>query len=201
MKTRITLTLLIISSLVFLSELKSQEVSISKPVFGVRLLANYNSIKTSSKNLSVLSLVPGVFIEYNEHLDLHFGIIYAHLFNPFWNSYTLYSPNAVGLAIGNRITSNELIKNMKIFNEWNVSITRVGYKTTNSHFQESELQSEALWVFNFSLGADYKLKEKLHISAGAGVGITNKQYGIFSEKIFLSPFLGIDYRFGIPKKN
>ena len=89
---------------------------------------------------------------------------------------------------------------MKIFNEWNVSVTKVGYRTTNSHFQESELQSEALWVFNFSLGADYKLQEKLHISAGAGLGINNKQYGIFSEMLLLTPFLGIDYRFGGIKK-
>jgi len=58
-----------------------------------------------------------------------------------------------------------------------------------------------LWAFSLSMGADYQLNNRFHINAGAGLGINNKQYGIFSEMLLLTPFLGIDYRFeGIKKK-
>jgi hypothetical protein len=198
MKSRYVAFFLILVIPALITKSKAQEVTKSKPVFGVRLLTNFNSFDVNPR-LNVMVLMPEAFIEFNEHLDMHIGIIYAHIFNPAWYSQTYYRPNTVGLAFGNRITSDELIKNIKIYNEWNISVTRESYKTTNSHFQESEMQSEALWVFNFSLGADYKLREKLHISTGVGVGITNERYGIFSE-ILLSPFLSFDYRIGCNKK-
>jgi hypothetical protein len=202
MKIRYVAIFLILVIPALISESKAQEVSDSKPVLGVRFTANYASISTGvrySRNFRVLSSIPSVFVEFNKHLDFHIGMVYAHLLNPHWFENSSFEQDAFGLSLGCKLTSNDHIRNLKLMGQVDLSATKVGFKQTNSHYQDFVVE-KLLWVSSLSMGADYQLNNKFHLNAGYSVGFASGEYYDLN-KIILSLFLGVDYRFGNLKKN
>jgi hypothetical protein len=50
-------------------------------------------------------------------------------------------------------------------------------------------------AFSLSFGLDYQINNKIGITAGPSFGITSGRYDFF-----ISPFIGIEYRFGTNKE-
>lgn len=197
MKTKLAEIFLLIAFFVFITESKAQENSKAKPVFGVRYTANYFSIpfRNNSDNYKVLSSIPSVFVEFNKRFDLHIGMVYAHLFNPQWVNQVYYEPDAFGLTLGSRVTLIDLKKDLSLKGQMDGSVSNIRFKNTNSHNQEGRMLTEMRWALSLSFGVDYQLNNKIDIIAGSSFGITSGRYDFF-----ISPFLGIDYRFGTAKK-
>ncbi|MFH1120582.1 MAG: hypothetical protein V1775_12230 [Bacteroidota bacterium] len=105
----------------------------------------------------------------------------------------------MGLTTGTRINFPVHIKNLRFFGQLDGSVTEVRFITTNSHFQESDLQTKLIWACSLSPGVDYQIYNRFHVSTGCSLGFTSGHYNVFNE-VMLSPFLGIDYRFGTLKK-
>jgi hypothetical protein len=201
MKTRCTVIILLLVFPAMISESIAQEVTKSKPVFGIRYTANYASIPTGvsySKNFKVLSSIPSVFVEFNKQFDFHIGMVYAHLLNPHWFEYSSFEQNAFGLSLGCRLTSRNNIRNLRLIGQVDLSASKVGFKQTNSHFQDFMVK-KILWVPGLSMGGDYQLNNKFHMSAGCSAGLAIGEY-YHLNKIIPSLFLGVDYRFGCLKK-
>jgi hypothetical protein len=185
----------------FPNPLSAQENLKAKPVLGVRFTANYALIPTGvsySKNFRVLSSIPSVCVEFNKHLDFHIGMVYAHLLNPHWFENSSFEQDTFGLSMGCRLTSIDHIKNLRLMGQADISATNVGFKQTNSHFQEN-MTKKLLWVYSLSAGADYQLNNKFHLNTGFSMGIASGEYYKLNELI-LTLFLGVDYRFGNLKK-
>lgn len=200
MKIRYVAIFLIIVIPVLISESVAQEITKSKPVLGVRFTSNYSTILTrkTSLNFRILSSVPSVFVEFNEHMDFHAGVVYARLLNPHWVDQSSFETEAMGLTLGYRLITMDHIKNLRLTGQADVSVTKVGFKQTNSHSQEG-VRKELLWVYSLSMGADYQLNNKFHLSAGCSLSLPFP-YRSHLDKIIPSLFMGLDYRFGIQKK-
>lgn len=179
--------------------LSAQEVSPPKAVFGIRYTANYVYLKgddVPQDYFHVLNSQPAVFVEFNQHHEVHVGVVLAHLFNPSWINRVYYQDNARGLFIGYRYFFNETTsKGLRIFGQIDGSCTVVKYTTFGLGSGVSRLITSNLWGGGISFGADYKLTKHISLSAGVGAGFTSGiSYQPF-ETILVSPFLGIDYRF------
>jgi len=200
MKTLSFPILVIMILMCFPNHLPAQEIPKIRPVFGIRYTANYFSIPSGNSldYYRVLSSIPSVFVEFNKHFDLHIGMVYAHLFNPHWVDLVYYNPNAFGLSYGSRFTIIELNKNLRIQGQIDGSIANIRFRNGNSHQQVFGLVADMRWALSFSFGLDYQLTNKIGLTAGPSVGIASgRSAGITSGRsdFFISPFLGIDYRF------
>lgn len=184
----------------YAGQLSAQEASKLQPVIGIRYTANYNSLKTNAynDNFRVLSSIPSVFVKFNNH-DFHFGIVFSHLYNASWLDNILYEPDALGLNIGYRYNSMEIRKNLRIFGQLDASVIKLKYTESQLGGNNYSTLEQRLWAGNFSMGAGYRLADKLHLSAGIGLGTTTGLYGYFNGIIF-TPFLGIEYRFNCSEK-
>lgn len=180
------------------SLLSAQEVPAPKAVFGLRITANYTFIKTEEfyDNYHVLSSQPAVFVEFNQKHEVHAGVILAHMINPSWYDHIYYQENASGLFLGYRYIFNEAVRNLRIFGQIDGSYTFVKYRTSSlgSGVSKHLIKSNLLGG-HISFGADYKLAKHITLLAGAGAGCTITDISEQFDKMMLSPFLGIDYRF------
>jgi len=178
-------------------ESRALKIIKSKPVFGIRCTANYFSIPSgySSDNFNVLSSIPTVFVEFNKRFDVHIGMVYAHLFNPRWVYMVYYKPDAFGLTLGSRVTLIDFKKDLSLKGQMDGSIANIKFKNTNSHHQEGRMLTEMRWALSLSFGIDYQINDKIGITSGPSFGITSGRYDLF-----ISPFIGIEYRFGCTKK-
>ena len=180
------------------SFLSAQEKPPPKVVFGLRITANYTYFKTEEfqDNYHVLSSQPAVFVDFIQKHEVHAGVILAHMINPSWYNRVYYQENASGLFIGYRYTFNEAVTNLRIFGQIDGSCTFAKYRTFSlgSGISENLIKSN-LFGGHISFGADYKLSKHISFLAGAGAGFTITNSSEQFDKMSLSPFLGIDYRF------
>ena len=180
------------------SFLSAQEVPAPKAVFGLRITANYTCFKTEEfhNNYQVLSSQPAVFVEFNQHHEVHAGVILAHMINPSWYDHIYYQENASGLFIGYRYIFNEAVRNLRIFGQIDGSWTFAKFRGSSlgsgiyDHLSKSNLIGG-----HISFGADYKLAKHITLSAGAGAGFIISDISEQFDKMLISPFIGIDYRF------
>ena len=180
------------------SFLSAQEVPPPKAVFGLRITANYTFIKTEEfyDNYHVLSSQPAVFVEFNQKHEVHAGVILAHMINPSWYDHVYYQENASGLFIGYRYIFNEAAKNLRIFGQIDGSCTFAKFRGSSlgsgiyDHLSKSNLIGG-----HISFGADYKLTKHITLLAGVGAGFIITDVSEQFDKMLISPFLGIDYRF------
>ncbi len=180
------------------SYLSAQEVPPPKAVFGIRYTANYSYFHTDGfqDNYHVLTSLPAAFVEFNQKHELHAGVILAHLINPSWYYGEYYQENASGLFIGYRYNFNEAAKNLRIFGQLDGSCTFAKFRGSSlGSGIYDHLSKSNLFGVHISFGADYKLSKHISLSAGAGTGFIITDVSEQFDKMLISPFLGIDYRF------
>lgn len=200
MKIRSVAIFLILVIPVLISESIAQEVSKPKPVFGVRLSANFDNIFFSdyNKDYWVLRSIPGVFLEYKNH-DFQIGPAQAHFINnPGWLSSIKFNSNAMGFSFGYRYYPNEILKRVKMFAQLQASQFWVKY---TSHSMGSGLsdRKETAWCGFASLGVDYRISTSFHVFSGVGIGISSTFHN-YTENFYPHVLAGIDYRLGTSKK-
>jgi opacity protein-like surface antigen len=200
MKTRCTVILLLLVFPAMISESIAQEVTKSKPAFGVRVSANFDNIFFSKYHMDywILRSTPGLFVEYKNH-DFQIGPAHAHFINnPGWFFSTKFNSNAMGFSFGYRYYPNEILKRMRMFAQLQVSQFWVKY-TSNSMGSGLSEQKETAWCGFASWGVDYRISKRFHVFSGAGIGISSTFHN-YTENFYPHLLAGIDYRFGTLKK-
>ncbi|MHC1777306.1 MAG: hypothetical protein AB9834_18025 [Lentimicrobium sp.] len=200
MKIRYVAIFLILVIPALISESIAQEVTKSKPVFGVRLSANFDNIFFSDYYMDywVLRSIPGIFLEYKNH-DFQIGPAHAHFINnPGWLSSIKFNSNALGFSFGYRYYPNEILKRMRMFAQLQATQFWVKY-TSHSMGSGISDRKETAWYGFASLGVDYRISKSFHVFSGVGIGISSTFHN-YTENFYPHVLAGIDFRFGTPKK-
>lgn len=179
------------------SVLFAQENPHPRAVLGIRYTANYTIFRTNEfqDNYHVFTSLPAVLVEFNQHHEIHTGMILAHLINPSWYSHIYYQKNAKGFFIGYRYSFDEIAKHLRLFGQIYYSCIYAKYRGSSlGSGINDNLSNRTLIGGHISAGADYRLAKHISLQTGVGAGFsTGSEYGLFDK--ILSPFLGIDYRF------
>jgi len=175
------------------NSLFGQDPGKSKVFLGSRLISNYDFEVYHENNFRTLQLAPLFSINFKHH-NFFIGPQYSYIFQPTTVSDQIYENNSFGLNFGYRYYSNYLLKNTRLFGEFNYSIFQV--KVTNyQHGSTQWTDYEEVYVENTgSLGLDYAILNQLHLSCGFGFGSYSGFFLIF-EKFTLTSYLGIEYVF------
>ena len=179
------------------SVLFAQESPPPKAVFGIRYNLNYAFFKGDAPQdyFHVLTSQPALFVEFNQHHEVHAGAVLAHLLNPSWDYDVYYQENARGLFFGYRYNFNEVSKNLRPFGQIDGSYTLIKYRTSGlGSGIYARLFNDNHYGGYISFGVDYQVVKHLHLLSGISGGFAISHSGELFDKT-LSPFLGIDYRF------
>ncbi|KAF0198261.1 MAG: hypothetical protein FD166_1612 [Bacteroidetes bacterium] len=124
MKIRYVAILLILVIPALISESIAQEVSKSKPVFGVRYSTGFTTQVKENQNYRVIHLMPVFTVDFKNNC-FYLGPEYAYFIAPEPSGSILYNNNGWGLNFGYRLNSNEFAGNLRIFGQFNYSIYQV----------------------------------------------------------------------------
>jgi hypothetical protein len=175
------------------NNLSGQDTVKSKISLGIRLISNYDFEVYRENNFRTVHLAPLFSVNFKHH-NFFLGPQYSYIFQPTTVTNQIYENNSLGLNFGYRYYSNFLLKNTRLFGEFNYSIFQV--KVTNYQLGPPQwTHHEEFYVENTgSLGLDYTILNQLHISLGFGFGSYSGFFLIF-EKFTLTSYLGIEYVF------
>jgi len=193
LKYKILLIVSLIKVAAFPNYLIGQDTVKSKVTFGIRLISSYDFEVYHDHNFRTIHLAP-LFSVNIKHHNFFLGPQYSYVFQPTDVTNQIYEHNSFGLNFGYRYHSNFLLKNTRLFGEFNYSIFQV--KGTNYQLGPSSGSKwEEIYVENTgSLGLDYTILNQLHLSFGFGFGSYSGFFLIF-EEFTLTSYLGIEFVF------
>jgi len=190
-KSLLTLALLTVGGLT--NNLIGQDTVKSKVSLGIRFISNYDFEVYHENNFRTVHLAPLFSVNFKHH-NFFLGPQYSYIIQPTDLTNQIYEHNSFGLNFGYRYYSNFLLKNTRIFAEFNYSIFQVKFK----NYQLGPPQwtdDEEVYVENTgSVGLDYTILNQLHMSCGFGFGSYSGFFLIF-EKFTLTSYLGVEYVF------
>ncbi len=190
LKYKSILTVILLTLAGLTNNLSGQDTVKSKISLGIRFISNYDFEVYRENNFRTLHLAPLFSINFKHH-NFFLGPQYSYIFQPTTVTNQIYENNSFGLNFGYRYYSNFLLKNTRLFGEFNYSIFQV--KVTNYQLGPPQwTHHEEFYVENTgSLGLDYTILNQFHISLGFGFGSYSGFFLIF-EKFTLTSYLGIE---------
>ncbi len=207
MKTRYAVILLILILPALIPPAMAQEVSKSKPVFGVRFTTGFTTeVKkyivdnVYSKNYRVLHFIPAFTVDFRNS-SFYLGPEYAYFIPPEPSGSINYNNNGWGVNLGYRLNSKEFSGNLRIFGQFNYSFYQIrsihAYHGGMNSFDKKLFYSE----HNVAIGLDYRIGRSIHLFSGLGLSLIGSTDNT-SDFIELEPFvptvfLGIDYKLGL----
>ncbi|GEM_PF-1280348 len=179
--------------------LSAQEVTKSKPVWGVRYSTGYTTQVKKDQNYGAVHFMPVFTAEFNNSC-FYLGPEYAYFLPPEPGGSIVYNKNGWGVNFGYRISSREFSSNLKVFCQFNYSIYQIRSRFFQSMGTRSFDKKLIFTELNLAIGLNYGLSRSVNLFSGFGTSLINS-IGDQSAYLDWEPFvptvlLGIDYKFG-----
>jgi hypothetical protein len=162
-----------------------------KSNFGIRHSLYYDFEVKNDNNFRVFHQIPSFTFKLNNN-DFYAGPQFSYIFQPTPIANEIYRKNSIGLNFGYRIYSEELLKNFKVFGQFNFSIFQVKFDEYQKGSPYKTERNRLIVENTSTIGIDYKLINSLNLFVGFGLGSFNGFFLLFDE-FNLSNYIGVEY--------
>jgi hypothetical protein len=190
----ISVTLFIFT--VYIGNSNGQDTTTVRNHHGIRIQSFYDFQVRSDYDFRIFQIAP-VYTVGGKNLDWYFGPQYEYIFQPSQDNSDIYKKHSFGFNIGFRYYTNDLIKNFRLFGQFNYLVFILYYY---NHYHNplgssyTQIDKHIVAENTVLFGADYKVIQPLHFSCGTGFGSFGGFF-LFYKKFALTTHLGIEYKF------